>query len=476
VRGARWSESPDAGSPSRQAVGSRRWITFTVLLLGVVSLMMLLAANDISERLIQRDSDRLRAIEQIQTALTSAHLWLEEHLTGDRVDPAEIALNLDNARGLIGAMLGEAPATPLDFRVVPLEDPSFHQMATSIRAGVETFRTLSIVRKEGLREGRDVGVGSELDAEYDALFLGLIEETREFESRLASRQTGNLARARALFRVIVASWIVIVALSVTTLWSLERRRAKVETTLRETDAQLHRAQRMDAIGRLAGGIAHDINSYLGAIRAQAELARDKAADDGTRRKTASILNSVAKASALIDRLLTFGRRQPVRSVAVNLNALLDDGVGAEIQRLVGENVRLERRLSADLHSVEIDPVQLEQVIVNLVANAVQAMPAGGRLRIDTANLRLPDESPRTYARPGDYVMLAVADTGSGIPPENRERIFEPFFTTKEASGHSGFGLATVYGAAQQAGGAVTVESDVGQGTTFRIYLRRARLG
>ena len=476
MRGARWSESPDAGSPSRQAVGSRRWITFTVLLLGVVSLLMLLAANDISERLIQRDSDRLRAIEQIQTALTSAHLWLEEHLTGDRVDIAEIASNLDNAHDLIGAMLDEAPATPIDFRIVPLEDPSFYRMATSIRAGVETFRKLSIVRTEGLRQGRDVGVGSELDAEYDGVFLGLLVETREFESRLANRQTRNRARANTLFRVIVASWIVIVALSVTTLWSLERRRAKVETTLRERDAQLHRAQKMDAIGRLAGGVAHDINSYLSAIRSQAELARDKAVDDGTRRKTASILTSVSKASSLIDRLLAVGRRRPARSVAVNVNALLDDGAGAELQRLVGENVRLERRLSPDLHSVEIDPVQLEQVIVNLVANAVQAMPAGGRLRIETANIRLPDDSPRTYARPGEYVMLAVADTGSGIPPENRERIFEPFFTTKEATGHSGFGLATVYGAVQQASGTVAVESEPGQGTTFRIYLPRARLG
>ena len=148
--------SADPGAPSPPE-GSKRRMTLTVLLLGVVSLLMLLGANDIFERLIQRDSDRLRAIEQTQTALTTAHLWLEEHLTGDQVDTEEIAANLDQAHALIRCLLEDIPCSRVNFRIVPLEDRTFRRMATSIRAYVDTFSKISILRQQGFLDGRDVG-------------------------------------------------------------------------------------------------------------------------------------------------------------------------------------------------------------------------------------------------------------------------------------------------------------------------------
>ena len=235
-------------------------------------------------------------------------------------------------------------------------------------------------------------------------------------------------------------------------------------------------QKMDAVGRLAGGITHDINNYLAAIATNCELVQMRAEPGGpVAAKMETVLGVVSKASSLIDRLLAFSRQQPVEAQVVNLNRLIDDPEKM-IVRSIGEDTRLESRLEPDLWNTEIDPAQLEQVVLNLLVNARQAMPSGGVVTIETANIELAESYGANDAlvRAGEYVMLAVSDDGPGIPAENLDRIFEPFFTTKDRSSNNGLGLATIYGIVNQNGGHVRVQSELGQGATFKIYLPRVQ--
>jgi signal transduction histidine kinase/CheY-like chemotaxis protein len=278
----------------------------------------------------------------------------------------------------------------------------------------------------------------------------------------------NRERARRLLQSVVASWIVVLGAGVAGLAIVQRRRRAAEAALRESERQLLQAQKMEAVGRLAGGIAHDINNYLAAITAQCERVKMKtAADDPTAARMEEAIETAFKASSLIRRLLAFSRRQPLRREVIDLNAVVAD-LEPMIHRLLGDDVRLATRLAPGLWSVEIDPAQLEQVIVNLLVNAREAMPGGGRVTIDTANLR-----SDAGGEGREMVVLAVADTGTGIPPEVRDKIFEPFFTTKEESGSSGLGLATVYGIVAQHGGRIRVDSEPGAGTEFTLYFPRS---
>jgi two-component system, cell cycle sensor histidine kinase and response regulator CckA len=246
--------------------------------------------------------------------------------------------------------------------------------------------------------------------------------------------------------------------------------------LRDRETQLVEAQKMEAVGRLAGGIAHDINNYLAAIRTQCEvLQRKPQPAERVAEKLSLVVAAVEKASTLIARLLAFGRRQPIRPEVVNLNRVVEE-LEKLMQQQLGENVELALALAADLGNVKVDPAQVEQVLVNLLVNAREAMPHGGRLSIATANVSFgdSDRNRRPVSQPGDYVLLAVSDTGMGIPPDIRDKIFEPFFTTKQEAGNSGLGLATLYGIVQQNAGNVWVYSEPGLGTTFKIYLPRCR--
>jgi two-component system cell cycle sensor histidine kinase/response regulator CckA len=240
------------------------------------------------------------------------------------------------------------------------------------------------------------------------------------------------------------------------------------------EAQLSHSQRLEAMGRLAGGVAHDFNNLLTAIGGYAEFLREGLADSALERDVEEIRRAVERAAALTRQLVTFGSKQPVRPSVLDLN----DVVAATedmLRRLIGEDVELVTRLDAGIALVKADPGQLEQVIVNLAVNARDAMPGGGKLTIETASVVLGDEYARTHAeaRAGPHVMLAVSDTGHGMDRDVVDRIFEPFFTTKEEGKGSGLGLATVYGIVRQSGGNVWVYSEPGRGTTFKIYLPEA---
>ena len=250
-------------------------------------------------------------------------------------------------------------------------------------------------------------------------------------------------------------------------------RRVMEQALRRSELQLRQAQKMEAVGRLAGGVAHDFNNVLTAIFGYADLLLDQfTPDDPRRTDVLEIRHSADRAAALTKQLLAFSRKQVVQPRTLDLNRTVQS-VEKLLGRLVSDDVEVELSLAPNLGEVLADPGSIEQVLMNLAANARDAMPEGGTLRVATRNEHVERElADRPGLAPGDYVVLAVSDNGAGISSEVREHIFEPFFTTKEPGKGTGLGLATVYAVVKQSGGTVYVESEEGQGTTFVIYLPR----
>ncbi len=244
------------------------------------------------------------------------------------------------------------------------------------------------------------------------------------------------------------------------------------TDRKNLEEQLRQAQKMEAIGRLSGGIAHDFNNILSVILGYSDLLlRQIGRDDSAWRKVVEIQKAGARAASLTQQLLAFSRQQIIRPKILSLNLVVRD-MERMVRRLIGEDIALQTLTPEGLGHVEADPGQLEQVILNLALNARDAMPNGGTLSIETANVELDEAyaSRHKGAKPGQYVMLAVSDTGVGMDAETRRRVFEPFFTTKEKG--TGLGLATVYGIVKQSGGNVWVYSELQCGTTFKVYLPR----
>ncbi|HVO82429.1 MAG TPA: PAS domain S-box protein [Terriglobales bacterium] len=244
------------------------------------------------------------------------------------------------------------------------------------------------------------------------------------------------------------------------------------TERRRLEAQLLQAQKMDAIGKLAGGVAHDFNNLLMVISAYAELMLDAVApEDPLRHNLQEILTAARRAADLTRQLLAFSRKQLQSLRLLDLNSVIQD-ISKMLPRLIGEDIELVVVPGPDLGSVRADPVQIEQVMMNLAANARDAMPGGGKLTIETARVHLDETYVQSHSivPPGDYVLLSVADTGQGIAPGHLPHIFEPFYTTKEDGKGTGLGLATVYGIVKQSGGYIWVYSELGLGTTFKIYL------
>ncbi|MGC2237035.1 MAG: response regulator [Pyrinomonadaceae bacterium] len=252
----------------------------------------------------------------------------------------------------------------------------------------------------------------------------------------------------------------------------ERRRA--EEALRKSEEQLQQSQKLESIGRLAGGIAHDFNNLLTAINGYSELTlRELDFDDPLRRNIEEIKKAGDRAASLTRQLLAFSRKQVLKPKILDINAIILD-VEKMLRRLIGEDVELRTVIQSRLGKIKADPGQIEQVLMNLAVNARDAMPKGGTLTVEASNVYLDDAYARGHigVKPGSYVMLAVSDNGTGIDSETLQHIFEPFFTTKETGKGTGLGLAMIYGIVKQSGGNIWVYSELGKGTTFKIYLPR----
>jgi len=240
----------------------------------------------------------------------------------------------------------------------------------------------------------------------------------------------------------------------------------------EVDERLRQSQKMEAIGQLAGGIAHDFNNLLNVILAYSELLQERVSlDDASRRMVEQVHIAGTRAAVLTRQLLAFSRRQVLRPVVLDLNRLVA-GMKAMLRRLIGEHIEIKTSLLPDLGPVKADPSQIEQILMNFAVNARDAMPAGGRITIETTSVELDDSLGRQHAdvKPGSYIVLAVSDTGIGIDHATQAHIFEPFFTTKPVGKGTGLGLSSVYGIVKQTGGHISVYSEPGKGTTFKVYL------
>jgi len=255
---------------------------------------------------------------------------------------------------------------------------------------------------------------------------------------------------------------------------LEQRLRESEERVRHAEERLRQFERLEALGRLAGGIAHEINNMMTIVVGYAELIlADLPPQDAQRPRLEKLMRAGERSSTIAQQLLAFSRQQVLRPVVANLHEIVAD-MESMLRPLIGEDVTFCFVSEPSCGAVRVDRSQIEQVIVNLAINARDAMPVGGALTLKTRNITLEDADVQLVPalRPGDYVMLAVCDTGVGMDPGVKSRIFEPFFTTKAVGKGTGLGLATVYGAVEQAGGHVSVDSEVGRGTTFTIYLPR----
>ncbi|MBA1158812.1 hybrid sensor histidine kinase/response regulator [Microvirga mediterraneensis] len=248
------------------------------------------------------------------------------------------------------------------------------------------------------------------------------------------------------------------------------------TATQKVEQELRQAQKMEAVGQLTGGIAHDFNNLLTVILGNIEMLEMRLADDRELELVKEVRETAEHGAQLTERLLAFGRRQPLQPKLIDVGDLLGE-MTPLLRRTLGETVQVRSRSDSDLWQVLVDPSQLQNAILNLAINARDAMPIGGRLTIMAENVELEPDYARMHpeVRAGRYVLVAVTDTGTGMPREIQERAFEPFFTTKEVGAGSGLGLSMVYGFVKQSGGHVTIYSEAGHGTTIRMYLPRAAI-
>jgi PAS domain S-box-containing protein len=396
----------------------------------------------------------------------------------------------DAARKIAAGQYGSAVAMPRQDELGALA-AAFNHMTSAVaerearlRESEERFRTMTESAVDGVVTADAKGDivswnrGAQVIFGYAAAEVLGTPLTRLFPERHRDVSQTGLGRTLELHGLTRAGAEFPMELS---LASWETREGSFLTAIirdvtarRQLEEQFRQAQKMQSVGRLAGGVAHDFNNLLTVISGHADLVlRDLGPEDPLRRRFSVIQLATARAADLTRQLLAFSRKQVLEPKILDLNAVVE-GVEPMLRRLIGEDVELATRPAEGLGHVEADPGQMTQILVNLAVNARDAMPTGGRLTLETDDVELDEEYARRHpeARPGRYVMLAVSDSGVGMDEAIRPHIFEPFFTTKEPGTGTGLGLSTVYGIVKQSNGNIEVYSEPGQGTTFRIYLPR----
>ena len=289
--------------------------------------------------------------------------------------------------------------------------------------------------------------------------------------RLAARHLAELETARAQLRELADTLEAKVAERTRDLAAANDRLTAEIGERERAEARLVQAQKMEAVGQLTGGIAHDFNNLLTAVVGSLDLLLRRTDDEKLRRLAGNALQAAERGAHLTAQLLAFSRRQRLLPAAIQPNDIVS-GMGDLLARTIGPHVRVETRLEPNLWHALADATQLEVMILNLAINARDAMPTGGRLTIETANIPKVPAQLSTELPPGEYVAITVSDTGTGMPPEVLARAFEPFFTTKPPGKGTGLGLAQLYGFAKQSGGTVRIDSRLGDGTTVTVYLPR----
>lgn len=354
--------------------------------------------------------------------------------------------------GLFVFVLGVGGAFVLSRNITkPLHELT--KTATAISQGDES-RVVQVRQKDEL---------GELASAFNSMVVKVRDSQHELERKVqqrtlqleeANRQLENLSETNVLKRTLA-----------------EKEKTDALEALRSTERQLIQSQKLEAVGRLAGGISHDFNNLLTVILGYSDITlRQLGHEHPLRRNLEEIVRASERAAALTRQLLAFSRKQVMQPKVFGVNSVVIE-LEKMLRRMIGEDIELRVSLHPDLGNIKADPVQLEQVIMNLVVNARDAMPKGGKLTIETSNVYL----DHTYAtehvsvEAGNYVMLAISDTGCGMDKETRQRIFEPFFTTKAQGKGTGLGLSTVYGIVKQSGGNIWVYSEEDRGTTFKIY-------
>jgi signal transduction histidine kinase len=328
--------------------------------------------------------------------------------------------------------------------------------ATAISRG-DHSRRVNIDQKDEL---------GQLATAFNAMVEKLRESQRELERKVQER-TAQLEEANHQLELLSESHAEKRDLA-------ERERADAIEALRNTEKQLVQSQKLEAVGRLAGGISHDFNNLLTVILGYTDISKRTLKEgDPLLRNLEEIGKASERAASLTRQLLAFSRKQVMQPKVFDLNTVVSD-LKKMLRRMIGEDIELRVISETDLGNIKADPVQLEQVIMNLVVNARDAMPKGGKLSIETSNVYLDESYAREHVSvdPGEYVMLAISDTGCGMNEQTRQHIFEPFFTTKESGKGTGLGLSMVYGIVKQSGGNIWVYSEEGRGTTFKIYFPR----
>ena len=498
--------------------GSQRWhwMSISVLLIGIFSISLLLWVNRINDRQ-QMDSLIVAAFMDAQINVATGHLWLEEALSGDSTANEALA-EIDQAINLVNSALNGGKS---DHGLIssPLKDPGQRARLDELKAMIIKFKFLA---QERLRKPADSGVGSDYDQQFDERFKDILAKASALESAVEANNRKDRVKSGRIFLGILFTWTLIVAAATAGVWLHEKRRKSAEEALlvaheqllaqaeeltshrerlaelveirtaeltsantllrneiaerKNLETQLCQSQKMEGIGQLAGGVAHDFNNILTAIIGYGNLAGMRLKnDEKTMEYLEQILTAADRATHLTHGLLAFSRKQLITLQPANLNSIVSS-VEKMLGRLISEEIELKTRLSDEDLIVMADPGQIDQVIINLATNARDAMPDGGSLIIETSRFAMTGDYCKShgFGAAGEHALLTVSDSGQGMDGATQARIFEPFFTTKEVGKGTGLGLSIVFGIIKQHNGFVTVYSETGCGTTFKIYLSLAK--